>query len=347
MCRSSKQIITPCLLSALVAVLNSTLVGLFKTFYGRFAGTAGNLKTEVVDVRMLEVPNPQGVTKEVSDRLAVALKSMMKRDVGRLVEEQLMDCHSPERARAIGEGPLVLSEELQRDDRRQLDDAVFELLGVTSAKKRRVFVDRLHEETARHFRQIRVVEIQKMEQRTAAATKKFRPDALAADAWDAFQGDKDVPIPQWLDQQPGAKHQVTIPFDSPVQLAEASHMYDSQTVYFGKDKQVSLDLNSRDEAELVYVLAKAGVHGVVSLPKVRANAQTVCTSIEARLNDATASFRPLAASRTNNEKVQEQVVDETIIRRLGKKRPMATWIDEYIAWQGGRHRCLASNVDGQ
>ncbi len=44
---------------ALIAVLNSTLIGLFKTFYGRYAGTEGNLKTEVVDVNLLEVPDPQ------------------------------------------------------------------------------------------------------------------------------------------------------------------------------------------------------------------------------------------------------------------------------------------------
>src|SRR5205823_4904014 len=33
--------------AALVAVLNSTLVGLFKAYYGRFTGTEGNLKTGV------------------------------------------------------------------------------------------------------------------------------------------------------------------------------------------------------------------------------------------------------------------------------------------------------------
>ena len=52
--------------AALVAVLNSTLVGLFKTFYGRFAGTEGNLKTEVVDVNLLEVPNPRGRISRLS-----------------------------------------------------------------------------------------------------------------------------------------------------------------------------------------------------------------------------------------------------------------------------------------
>ena len=85
----------------LVAVLNSTLVGLFKTFYGRFAGTEGNLKTEVVDVNLIEVPDPRGVSEEVARRLTTAINSMSQREVGRLIEEQLMNCHSSERARRI------------------------------------------------------------------------------------------------------------------------------------------------------------------------------------------------------------------------------------------------------
>ena len=87
---------------ALVAILNSTLVGLFKTFYGRYAGTEGNLKTEVVDVNLLQVPDPRGVSPELAKRLVDALQRMGKREVGRLVEEQLMDCHTPERARRAG-----------------------------------------------------------------------------------------------------------------------------------------------------------------------------------------------------------------------------------------------------
>ncbi|MGB9626409.1 MAG: HsdM family class I SAM-dependent methyltransferase, partial [Phycisphaerae bacterium] len=91
---------------ALVAILNSTLVGLFKTFYGRFAGTEGNLKTEVVDVNLLEVPDPRGVSAKVARRLADALERMSRREVGRLVEEQLMECHTPDRAQRIAAGPL-------------------------------------------------------------------------------------------------------------------------------------------------------------------------------------------------------------------------------------------------
>src|SRR5690606_39226237 len=79
------------------AILNSTLVGLFKTFYGRYAGTEGNLKTEVVDVNLLEVPDPRGIDSIIAKRLEAAIKKMSRRTAGRLVEEQLMERVSPER----------------------------------------------------------------------------------------------------------------------------------------------------------------------------------------------------------------------------------------------------------
>ena len=130
---------------ALVASLNSTIVGFFKTFYGRFAGTEGTLKTEVVDVNLMEVPDPRGVSATLSRRLEVAFDSLARRESGRLVEEQLMDCHSPQRARNLAAGPLVLPKELQQPDRRELDDAVFEMLGVSDFAPRRELIDRLYE----------------------------------------------------------------------------------------------------------------------------------------------------------------------------------------------------------
>jgi hypothetical protein len=160
--------------TAFVAVLNSTLVGLFKTFYGRFAGTEGNLKTEVVDVNLLEVPDPRGIAASLAKRLSDALERMSKRAVGRLVEEPLMDCHTPERARKLAAGPLVYSQELRQVDRRELDDAVFELLGVADANERAEWLRRLYEATAQHFRDIRVVEIDKMVQRTKSKSGFLR-----------------------------------------------------------------------------------------------------------------------------------------------------------------------------
>src|SRR5215831_1600813 len=70
----------------LEAVLNSTLVANFKTFYGRYAGTEGNLKTEVIDVNLLEIPDPRGATRDVSAKLRKAFDLLCKRDTQPMLE---------------------------------------------------------------------------------------------------------------------------------------------------------------------------------------------------------------------------------------------------------------------
>lgn len=81
----------------------------------------------------------------------------------------------------------MLSDELRTDDRRSLGDADFELLGVSDATERARLVQRLHEATALHFRSIRVIEIEKQEQRARTASRRFSVLELAADAWDAAE----------------------------------------------------------------------------------------------------------------------------------------------------------------
>jgi methylase of polypeptide subunit release factors len=251
--------------TSLIAILNSTLVGLFKTFYGRFAGTEGNLKTEVVDVNLLEVPDPRGVSPNIAKRLSNALAHMAKRDVGRLLEEQLMDCHSPDRARKLASGPLVLSNELRQDDRRELDDAVFELLGVSDPQERLNLIDRLYEATARHFRDIRVVEIQKMTQRAVSNNKRFNAHDLAADIWDAAQLEDATPLAEWIGQLPESNSLVIIPEEHPAAISE-DVMFSPNTVFFGKSRKSFLDCQSRGQAELVARLANLGINGEVKLP---------------------------------------------------------------------------------
>lgn len=294
----------------MAAVLNSTLVGLFKTFYGRFAGTEGNLKTEVVDVNLLEVPHPQGVNKKVADRLLQSFQSMTIRKVGRLVEEALMDCHDPERAKAIAQGPVALSEELGQADRYALDEAVFELLGVSDSKRRKSLVERLHIETALHFRHIRVVEIQKMEQRAAATGgRRFRPDELATDAWDTLEGSDVVPVMKWLEDQAVSKTIARIPQERPAFLASSQHMFDAETVYFGKNKKVQVDCASRSHADLIILLAGLDISGDVPIPNSEKGCEKVRLALESRLEKACSKFEALASSRTSDDRLQTDVVN--------------------------------------
>lgn len=296
-------------IEVLVGILNSTLVGFFKTFYGRFAGTEGDLKTEIIDVNMLDVPDPRHATPNVSNRIREAFARLRERVTGRLVEEDLMECHSPEKADSIAAGPVKLADELTRSDRRELDDAVFELLGITSSERRHQLVDRLYEETAQHFRQIRVVEIQKQEQRTKAGTRRFTTRDLASDAWDAAELSDRLTLTRWLDGQAADGTAFTIP-DGNVSLASASDMYDGTAVYFGRGREAKrIVCESRPQAELLATIASVGMKGITRLPKSEKACRDLLARLEDRLKDAHAKFNELAQSRSDDAKSQKEIVD--------------------------------------
>lgn len=313
--------------TALVAVMNSTLVGLFKTFYGRFAGTEGNLKTEVVDVNLLEVPDPRGVSPAVTKRLTDALERLSQREVGRLVEEQLMDCHTPERARKLAAGPLVYSQELQQPDRRELDDAVLELLGVADADERAALLGRLYEATARHFRDIRVVEIEKMQQRARTENRRFSVLDLAADIWDAAELEEVTPLAEWVGQRPESDGAVlAIPDERPATVLD-NPLFGDKAVAFGRSQQSHVDCASLEQAKLVAYLANLGVTGNVKLPNDKADCAKLLELVNARLEKTQARFRELAESRTGDERVRKQLLEALerwfIVGRDGPDRPDA------------------------
>ncbi|MFH1674446.1 MAG: hypothetical protein ABIF87_13600 [Pseudomonadota bacterium] len=300
--------LTPKECDALVAILNSTLVGLFKNFYGRYTGTEGSLDTEVIDVRLVEIPNPQGISSQISDRLINAFGRISKREVGRMVEEQLMDCHTPERARKLAAGPLMLPNELQQADRRDLDDAVFELLGVVNPQERHDLVSRLYEATARHFRDIRVVEIEKMQQRAKSDSRRFSIQDLAADVWEAAELEDATPLVEWIAKRSGPNSLVIIPEERPA-IPSIDPLFAPKRAYFGKDHKTYIDYRSREQAELVVRLANLNISGELNLPADPEECIKLLNLIDKRLSQAHTIFKDLAKSRTSDDRVADQLID--------------------------------------
>ena len=292
---------------ALLGILNSSLIGFFKAFYGRYAGTEMTLDTEVVDVCVLEVPDPRGLSAKLAERIVLAFSKLIARPTGHFLEDSLLECTSVERAKKIAEGPLVLPKELQQPDRRELDEAVFELLGVKDVKRRKVLVDRLYEEIARYFRAGRVVELQANENKKLGKARRFSPDDLAADAWDAAGIEDPTPLADWIAGQPGPKATVSIPDELPASVSKGE-MFDAETVYFGKGRKTHLVCSCRGQAELVARVANLGINGEIGLPTDKAGCQALKAALESRLAQARARFEELAGRRTSDERRQEQMV---------------------------------------
>ncbi|MBI4749780.1 MAG: SAM-dependent DNA methyltransferase [Acidobacteria bacterium] len=291
---------------ALMAILNSTLVAFFKTFYGRYAGTEGNLKTEVVDVVLLEIPDPHCTTQAITQRLKSAFARMQKREVTHLLEETFRNCKNATAIREIAQLPLGLPLELQHPDRRELDDAVFELLGVADASRRRQLLDKLYEEVTRFFRAVRIVEVQKMEQRKGGGRTNVSANDLAEEAWKQLDVDFQTPLAQWIQRANPTAKTVELPTGA-VRLPPADNFLESTTLSFGKKPVVRLECKSRAEVELLFGLAHEGIRGKVTIPDSEAGCKEIVDRMRLRMQQAREAINEQVGNYAGSDKMREQV----------------------------------------
>lgn len=258
---------------------------------------------------LIEIPDPRVASEELLEKMGSALASMQERKVTHLVEEAFMDCHTADEVREAAKLPLGLPLELQPADRRELDDAVFELLGVQDRRRREELIDRLYREVAFHFRSIRIVEVQKMEQRRHGGSKdNVSQMELAHDAWSHLDPEFHKPLSTWLGEQPGTPKTVELP-EGEVRLPRAENWFEATTIYFGKKPAVSHVCASRPEAELLATIAREGLRGPVSVPTTEEGCRTLYQSLVKRLSSARARFEELAKERAGSDKLREQVTE--------------------------------------
>ena len=204
----------------------------------------------------------------------------------------------------------MLPEELRQPDRRELDDAVFELLGVTDANQRDQLVDRLYLATAEHFRRIRVVEIQKMQQRAKSKTRRFTVSELTADAWDAVYYKDAEPLARWVALWPEPRVDLKIPLEGTPRLVNSGSMFDRETVFFGTTKDAArVVCSSRPQAELVKRLAELGLRGELELPEQSERCESILAELDAKLAAAREEFETVASNRATDEKIRGEIVN--------------------------------------
>ncbi len=180
-------------------------------------------------------------------------------------------------------------------------------------------IDRLYEATAQHFQEIRVVEIEKMGQRSKSDTRRLSVDDLASDIWDAADLEDAAPLKDWLDQQPESDIEINIPEERPAFLPD-NPLFELKTISYGKEGKTKREYDSRAQAELVFLLASLGISGNVRLGRGKSSCQELLTRVKDRLEKARSHFKDLARSRTSDERIQVQTLE--VLERwyvLGKK----------------------------
>ena len=168
------------------AVLNSSVVVLAKYVFGRPVGVEGALKTEIVDVDMMPVPDWSQVSDQLGKRLLQAAKKLRNRAVkGFLSDRTLRKKSMVARGKKALLNELSDLTELDEKDRQDLDDLVLELLGITDRQTRLQLRERLYAHLKEYFEKERRKEEEAQDnKRRSKAKEQQTPQGLAQAVFD-------------------------------------------------------------------------------------------------------------------------------------------------------------------
>lgn len=261
-------------------VLNSTIVAMHKHFFGRLAGTEGNLKTEVVDVEMMLVPDPRAGSGSVKRRIKAALRKMAKR-------------HS-----------MNLPDEFALADRQELDDAVLELLGESDVNDRRRVRDELYAEMSSMYAAIRDKELLAIENKKRTKRgSKLSAGQIAQEVWDALDPTLIQRFPEdFFD--PSENTDLVSFVDGKCKVVDSSLLG-----HVGIDMNGDyIELGDVRRADLAVAIFETGRRGQVPLPADPKRCREALSEYRTYHDQALAEFTHAVAEKTANEKLQAKVV---------------------------------------
>jgi len=265
----------------LAAVLNSTLVGFIKWFYGRQLGNEGNLQMDVYAAKTLPIPDPRRASSPVANRLKKAMTQLCTRTI------------------------VDLDEDVGAKDRRELDDAVFELLGEDSAAIRLELVDTLYAEIQSFHRAMKEKERLAMKNR---ATTSRGSSVSATEIADEI----------WKEIAPSLKLRFPEDFIDPAEAVETVELPDGKfkTIDEPLMGRIGFDIHGRHtelgnerRLQLVRAIFTFGRRGTVPIPRSVETCATILPRFRSYDDQVLSEFSSQVAEKTANEKMQARVLN--------------------------------------
>ena len=301
-------------LSVMAGVLNSSLAILSKFQYGRPVGVEGNLKTEVVDVNMMLVPDPTKATPAARQKVAEAFEKMKGRKALFLLSERRLRLMSY-RARGREAELEQLSDlsELDMPDRLELDDAVLQLMGIKSKKVRDAFIGELYAYLREFFEWTRQKEEKAIVNKNKSKRRgPARPEEVAAQIHKEIL-DTDPALLRQYDPDFIDRSQPFDVFDLPADgVAKAyNDIFVAHGVEFVKGKKRAALISTKIPAqdELVVLVANSGVRGLVRIPHEDGECRTLLRRFGRFIADRDGRIRELVINRTADEDMQARIME--------------------------------------
>ena len=294
-------ITTPVDPKLLWATLNSTIVMTSKHQFGRGAGIEGNLDTHVTDVNAMLVPDIREASPDAAARAIAACEQMSQRDAGH-----------------------YLYEEFTLDDRRELDDATLEILGIEDADERKALRERIYRDVTDLQQAIREREIIAQQDRHNAGQRATSsPQAVADELWsDHESGLNLLQFPEDFVAQPDEGDAFDLP-PGEVEVGQAlidiGSLLRVGTIRVGGRNGEVIDAGSAFRSRFLEALSLCHQTGQVRLPS-----EDVCAAAVSRFSQYRQELRDrchqLAQQRTANQSRQRAIAGALIRKALQWRR---------------------------
>jgi hypothetical protein len=295
----------------LAGILNSSLVVLSKYQFGRPVGVEGNLKTEVIDTKMMLVPNPSNAHTKAKDRVKLAFNEMKKRKALQFLSERRMR-EMAYRKKGKEDELASLSDkcELDMPDRRALDDAVLDLLGVNSKQRRNVVIGELYSFLREFFELTRQKEEKAIANKNKSKRRsRVKPEDIASQVMDEIGSS----YPQLLRQYDPDFLDRLKPFDTFELPAEGEPepykdlFHEGVNFKKGKRRAVLIQTKIPAQGDLIVKVANTGLRGFVRFPRQEDECKRVLKQFSSFVEKRRQVVRGLIENRTADEEMQEKV----------------------------------------
>lgn len=302
-------------------VLNSSLTVLAKQIFGRPVGVEGNQKTEVIDVKMMLVPDVRNATESDKKRIKAAMAAMQKRKPQNLISPREFNRtkweqrHEPQKLATLSDQC-----ELDQSDRRELDDAVLRMLGFSDDKSRKALLTNLYDHLRAHFIQVRRKEEKanankkknkKKGRSSAGALAQSVIDQLRREAPDVFRRYPN----HFIDQKVVAEALVDT-FDIPpkgepelVGHLIHGHILELST---GSRNKTEIRPHSEEQGKLLVTVIKQGLRGLVIVPHDADLCKAVHVKFSEWVKQRDEALDRIIKQQTQDEHVQQKVLSAVV-----------------------------------
>ena len=304
---------------ALCAVLNSTIFACERYAAVKALGKEAAIDVEVFSAKAFKTPDLRNFPINIINNLCQAMRRLLRREVGPLLEDQLIQAGHAEAVIYSAQhvvGPETWPAELRDNDRQEIDRLVLLGLGVDPNEVIE-FRDRLYNDITAHTRKLRVLELEaQANRRGRVLNAEPSPQELADEMWAQVIGTGALEphlipsdfVPDGIDLE-----EFVIPAGNFTE--SGPNLFEEENAHVFTIGRMEYQVNSAEKIQLIRLLVEIGIKGRVLIPADSNECNEALQRMQAYFDDVVQQMTVLIEQSTADPDLQQDI-KRSIIRRI-------------------------------